>query len=303
MDVHGWIDAYLDHLRVERALAPATLTAYARDLARLGEVSDARTARGEEAALLDASAVADYLTALGRDGLSARSAARRLSALRGFAKFLVRERVLADDPTVLARAPKVGRRLPRVLTEREALGLVHEAPIPSAPDAAGTPIGRAKALRDRALLLLLYGAGLRVSEAVGLRVADVDRQRGVVSPLGKGQKRRVVPLAAEALSALEAWLAARPGSSPLVFPSRKGRPLTRQSAWNIVTEAARAHGLAHVSPHKLRHSFATHLLAGGADLRAVQALLGHASVTTTEIYTHVSDEQLARTVRKAHPRG
>lgn len=287
------IDAYLDHLRVERALAENTIAAYARDLAKLGAVAEARGV--ERGADLAPALVSDYLVELGREGLGPRSAARHLSAVRGLARFLVRERVLTDDPTRLARAPRTTRRLPRVLDEAAMRRLL------GAPDPA-TPRGA----RDAALLHLLYGAGLRVSEAARLEWRDVDRVRGLVAPLGKGGKRRLVPLADAVLVALDRHAAAtlsHTSTSPLVFPSpRTGRAMTRQRLFDVVREHALAAGLPPISPHKLRHSFATHLLEGGADLRSVQAMLGHASITTTEIYTHLSDRSVAVAYARAHPR-
>jgi integrase/recombinase XerD len=287
------IDAFLDHLRVERALAENTIAAYARDLAKLGALAEAQGL--ERAADLGPTLISDYLVALGREGLGARSAARHLSAVRGLARFLVRERVLTDDPTRLARAPRTTRRLPRVLDEGAMRRLLDVAD-------TSTPRGT----RDRALLHLLYGAGLRASEAAGLEWRDIDRVRGVVAPLGKGGKRRLVPLAEAVLVALDAHASStlsEQGASRLVFPSpRTGRAMTRQRLFDIVRTHALAAGLPPISPHKLRHSFATHLLEGGADLRSVQAMLGHASITTTEIYTHLSDRSVAAAYGRAHPR-
>lgn len=290
----GCVDAYLDHLRVERALARATVEAYATDLAKLCEVAEAlgvETPSGFDAAL-----VAAYLQRLGEVGLSARSAARHLSSVRGFARFLVRERLLSADPTALVERPKIGRRLPRVLTLEEILRLLE------APD-AGTDRG----LRDRAMLQVMYAAGLRVSELVGLRVADLDRRRGLVSAFGKGGKRRLVPLGESALAAVDAYLVRRPamlrGPSAVLFLSPRGKALTRQGFWKLVARYARGAGIRKpLSPHKLRHSFATHLLEGGADLRSVQTLLGHADITTTEIYTHVAEGHVRAVYSRSHPR-
>jgi integrase/recombinase XerD len=248
---------------------------------------------------------------LAKEGLGARSAARHLSALRGLSKFLVREGLLDHDPTSLTARPRLGRRLPRALGETELLRLLET------PDASTL-----RGLRDRAMLSVTYAAGLRVSELVRLELGDIDMKRGVVSALGKGSKRRLVPLGEVALEHLEAYLAARdrddaerakkplkkhPAATgkgaALVFRSPRGGPLTRQAFWKIVGQHARAAGLrggAH--PHQLRHSFATHLLRGGADLRSVQTLLGHAHVVTTEIYTHVSRDHVRDAHRRAHPR-
>ena len=294
MDLHGWVDAYLDHLRVERALAGNTVEAYARDLGKLcahAEEHGAADVKG-----LDASVVSTFLVALGREGIGARSAARHLSAVRGFVKFLRHERAIEGDPCALVDRPRIGRRLPKVLGTGEVGDLLE------APDATTF-----RGLRDRAMLHLLYAAGLRVSELVGLKVGDVDKKRGLVSPLGKGGKRRLVPLGEPALDALDAYLAVRkdhPGAEGTVlFLSPRGKALTRQGFWKLITAYARGVGIAKpASPHKLRHSFATHLLEGGADLRSVQALLGHADISTTEIYTHVADDHVKRAYKKAHPR-
>jgi integrase/recombinase XerD len=293
--VDTWIDAFVAHLRVERALAPRTVEAYAHDLgvfARHAEVERVRAPRG-----LTPAVVASFLVRLGRARLSARSAARYLAAVRGFCKYLVRERELASDPSALVDRPRLGRRLPEALTAAETMRLL------GAPS-ADTRRGR----RDLALLHLLYAAGLRASELVRLRLGDVDRRRGVVSALGKGDKRRLVPVGEPALRALDAYLVDRAADprlcgSPWLFATPRGRPLTRQALYKRVRLHALAIGLDRpVSPHKLRHSFATHLLEGGADLRSVQAMLGHADIATTEIYTHVAGEHLKRAFKKAHPR-
>ena len=289
------MDAYLDHLRVERALAPRTVRAYAHDLARLLDHAESQGARRIEQ--LTPGLVASFLVRLGREGISARSAARYLSSVRGFAKFLVLERVLGDDPSAIVDAPQTGRRLPQVLSPDEVMQLL-EAP------RRDTRLGR----RDRAMLHVMYAAGLRVSELVGLELGDVDLRRGVVSALGKGGKRRLVPLGEPALGALEDYLGDRAAhrcaaSSSVLFLSPRGRALSRHAFWKRVAAYARAVGIRKpVSPHKLRHSFATHLLQGGADLRSVQAMLGHADISTTEIYTHVVGDHLARAYARAHPR-
>jgi integrase/recombinase XerD len=309
MSLDRAIDAYLDHLRVERALSANTLSAYATDLGKLAKFADERGVA--EVRGLDLTTVTGWLAVLAKDGLGARSAARHVSALRGFCKFLVREGLLDHDPTTLTAQPRLGRRLPRALAEAELLRLLE------APD-----VTTLRGLRDRAMLSVTYAAGLRVSELVRLELGDLDLKRGVVSAFGKGSKRRLVPLGEVALLHLEEYLSARdaddraraehapgrgaptaPKHQNLVFRSPRGGPLTRQGFWKIVGQHARAAGLrggAH--PHQLRHSFATHLLRGGADLRSVQTLLGHANVVTTEIYTHVSRDHVREAHRKAHPR-
>lgn len=297
------VDLYLDHLRVERALAKNTLAAYARDLGRF--VSFAEERGVSDARSVDLGLVSAWLGSLARAGLGARSSARHLSALRGLMRFLAREGVIDDDPTSRSARPRFGRRLPRALDERDMLALI-EAPGDQS----------LRALRDRAMLSLAYAAGLRVSELVGLKLGDVDFERGVVAAFGKGGKRRLVPLGDVALAHLTAYLQAREArpaakaKAPRVtrdaalFLSPRGGPLTRQAFWKIVRRAALGAGLrGHVHPHQLRHSFATHLLAGGADLRSVQTLLGHSDVATTEIYTHVSGDHVKNAHRRSHPRG
>lgn len=295
MDLSGWVDAYLDHLRVERALAPLTLDAYGHDLARF--VAHAEASGVTEADRIDAALVGTYLVALGREGLGARSAARHLSAVRGLARFLVRERVLPRDPCALVERPRVGRRLPKVLSQEEILTLLE------APDRTSF-----RGLRDRAMLHVMYAAGLRVSEVVRLKLGDIERRKGLVLAHGKGDKRRLVPLGEPALNAIDAYLEARAAhpraaQTAALFLSPRGGALTRQAIWKLLVGYARAAGVQKPSsPHKLRHSFATHLLEGGADIRSVQALLGHADVSTTEVYTHLADDHVRATYRRAHPR-
>ena len=291
MALYAWVDAFLDHLRVERALSPHTIDAYARDLAKLCDVAEQR---GEG---LGAPLVSSYLERLGEAGLGPRSAARHLSAVRSFCRFLLRERMIDADPCALAVRPRIGRRLPKVLAVDDIdaiLGAVQGEDF--------------RAARDRAMIHVAYAAGLRVSELVGLTMADVDRRRGVLSPLGKGGKRRLVPIGEHALLAIDAYLDrrnARPKAEKTtkLFLSPRGGALTRQGFWKILKSYALAAGVSKpASPHKLRHSFATHLLQGGADLRSVQAMLGHADITTTEIYTHVADDHVRAAHKKSHPR-
>jgi len=300
--LEGLVETYLNHLRVERALSPRTLEAYGRDLNKLLAYAENSGIRRADA--VDLGAISGFLERLASDGLGARSAARHLSAVRGFMKFLLREGILSADPTELSARPRFGRRLPRTLSEAEVLQLL------AAPD-----LSTLRGLRDRAMLSVTYAAGLRVSELVGLTPADVDLNRGIVSAFGKGGKRRLVPLGNITLDHLQAYLKARAelgsGSAAgsrkprvdVLFPSPRGGALTRQAFWKIVGRYARGIGIrGRVYPHQLRHSFATHLLTGGADLRSVQTMLGHASVTTTEIYTHVSGDHVRNAHRRSHPR-
>ncbi|MFO0553247.1 MAG: tyrosine recombinase [Polyangiaceae bacterium] len=302
------VDAYLAHLRVERALSPATLAAYGSDLGRFVQALEARGLT--QATELSSGDIAGHLATLGsgraigaRDGaeasparkpLGARSTARHLSAVRGFFAFLIRERVLEADPSAVLDRPRLPRRLPRVLGVSDVLALIDAAPDDSS-----------RGMRDRAMLLLLYGSGLRVSELVHLKITDVDLQRGIVMPLGKGQKRRLVPVAGPALDALERHLNASGATEGYLFSARAGRPITRQAVFKLLRRYGLSVGLQResLSPHKLRHSFATHLLANGADLRSVQAMLGHADIATTEVYTHLADDHVRKTHRATHPRG
>lgn len=288
------VDAYLTHLKVERGLARATVEAYAADLAGLVRFLERE---GIELAEVDAAAISAWLLELSRGGLGARSQARHLSAARGLFKWLLAEREIARDPTELIDAPKLLRKLPAVLTREEVAALL------AVPDRSD-PRGR----RDQAMLYTMYAAGLRVSELVGLRLGDANLESGFVQVLGKGDKRRIVPLGVPAKKRIEAWLADRGAwakpNEPALFVTSRGGPMTRQGFWKLVKRYAAAAGIVKpISPHKLRHSFATHLLLGGADLRAVQTMLGHADIGTTQVYTHVTGDHLGRMHARYHPRG
>jgi len=293
VDLQGWIDAYLDHLRVERSLASNTLEAYARDLNALAAHVGADTAPGAIGAEAVASLMVDNV---GR-GFGARSSARQLSAIRGWFRFLVRERAVAEDPTKLVDRPKLARKLPRVLSFDEVERLL------AAPDTR-TDRGALHA----AMLHVMYASGLRVSELCSLRLGDLDLQRGLVAPHGKGGKRRLVPVGEVAMDFTSRYLRdVRPRFAAegerLLFVSLRGGAFTREGFWRMVRRYAVGAGIVPLpSPHKLRHSFATHLLRGGADLRAVQAMLGHADLGTTEIYTHVAQDHVRAAHAKAHPR-
>lgn len=292
MDLHRWIDVYLDHLRVERSLAANTLEAYARDLGALA----ARLPDGADARDVDALVISELLAHNVKTGFGARSSARQLSALRGFFRFLVKERAIGADPTTLVERPRLGRRLPKVLSFDDVDRLL-----------AQPPTDTDRGIRDRAMLNLMYASGLRVSELCGLKLGDLDTQTGLVRAYGKGGKRRLVPVGEVALDAVSTYLrdvrSKRTTASPALFLSPRGGYLTRQGFWKLLKRYARAAGIAApLSPHKLRHSFATHLLRGGADLRAVQAMLGHADLATTEIYTHVAQDHIRAAHTRAHPR-
>ena len=290
------IDAHLDALATERGLARKTLEAYARDLGAFTRFVLARGVR--EPVRLGEPEVRGHLQALAGRGLSARSQARALAAIRGFLRFLAQRGTLRDDPTRDLRIRRPPSRLPRALGAAEVGALLAT---PSARDRHGE--------RDRALLELLYACGLRVSELVGLRGSQLNLEAGFVTVLGKGGKERVVPLGRPARAALEAYLAGprarllRGRPSPFVFLGPRGRALSRQAVWKLVRRRALAAGIGRrISPHTLRHTFATHLLGGGADLRIVQSLLGHADIGTTQIYTHVAPERLRAVHRRHHPR-
>jgi integrase/recombinase XerD len=300
VDLQGWIDAYLDHLRVERALAKNTLEAYARDLNALAT----HTGGERDPKDIGAEDIASLMVSNVERGFGARSSARMLSGLRGFFRFLVREKAVPEDPTSLVDRPKLAKKLPRVLSFDEVERLL------GAPDAA-TDRGACHA----AMLHVMYASGLRVSELVGLRTADMDMQRGLVSALGKGGKRRLVPVGEVALDHVTRYLRdvrprvvrrrgrGRDEDEKALFVSPRGGHYTRESFWRIVRRYAVEAGIVPLpSPHKLRHSFATHLLRGGADLRAVQAMLGHADLGTTEIYTRVAQDHVRAAHARSHPR-
>ncbi|HET8593970.1 MAG TPA: site-specific tyrosine recombinase XerD [Intrasporangium sp.] len=297
------IKAWLDHVRVERGGAANTLASYQRDLARYREFLAARGIT--DAAAVGESDVTAFLADLRQGGperpaLAVSSAARTLVAVRGFHRFLAVEGVTPSDPAANVAPPRPPSRLPKAIPVASVERLLETA---SVGDTAG-------ALRDRALLEVLYGAGARISEAVGLDVDDVDLDSRAVRLLGKGSKERIVPIGRYAAESLGAYLTrARPvlsakgRSGPALFLGKRGARLSRQSAWLVLQDVAERAGLReHVSPHTLRHSFATHLLDGGADVRVVQELLGHASVTTTQLYTLVTIDSLREAYAAAHPR-
>jgi integrase/recombinase XerD len=293
-------DRYLDYLTVERGLAQHSLDAYRRDLGLYGAylqergVSDPREADAEDLAAF-VSWIREQRTAAGRAYASS-TVARTLVAVRGFHRFLLREGLAAMDPSADVSGPRPGRALPKALSEPQVQRLL------AAPEGDDTV-----ALRDRAMLELLYASGLRISELVALDVDDVDLTDRSVRCLGKGSKERIVPVGRPAAKAVESWLvqgrpALRP-QGPALFCNTRGGRLTRQGGWKIIKRHAEAVGLGDcVSPHVLRHSFATHMLDHDADVRVVQGLLGHASVNTTQVYTQVSRTRLQRVYEQAHPR-
>ncbi|MEM7481756.1 MAG: site-specific tyrosine recombinase XerD [Acidobacteriota bacterium] len=293
------VERWVESLAVERGLSDHTVAAYRRDLKRLGQEladggGDLRAATQEQ--------LASHLRGLRRGGLAPRSIRRALSTLRGFYAYLLAEGERSDDPSLHLVAPRLIERLPKVLSEDDVERLLQ------APDPA-TPLG----VRDRAMIEVLYATGLRVSELVGLELSQIRRDpagrldTGFLVVFGKGGKERVVPVGEQAEGCLGEYLAtSRPalvrGRHGKVFVNRLGDPLTRQGCWKILKGHALKAGVAQVSPHVLRHSFATHLLEHGADLRAVQSMLGHSDISTTEIYTHIHQARLRNLYDDFHPR-
>jgi integrase/recombinase XerD len=290
------LDAYLGHLATERGLARRSVEAYGRDLVAFVRSLTARRVRRPQE--IGADDVRAHLVALAGRGLSPRSQARALAAVRSYLKWATRELGLREDPAAQVQVRRPPGRLPDALGHGEAARLV-----------TATVPGARRPQRDRALLELLYASGLRVSEAVALKVHEVNLEAGYVTVLGKGGKERVVPMGQHAQDAVLEYLGGerprllRGKASAWLFVRAGGRPLSRQTVWKLVRARARAAAVdAHVSPHTLRHTFATHLLGGGADLRVVQALLGHADIATTQIYTHVAPARLRAVHRRHHPR-
>lgn len=295
-------EAYQGHLAVERGLAANSLAAYGRDLRRYRAFCAARgITSAEQVTEADLDAFLAWLRSGSQEhpALAASSAARTLVAVRGFHRFAQREGLASTDPGREVHPPQAARRLPKALTVAEVADI-----LTAVGGTASEPLG----LRDRALLEFLYGTGARISEAVGLDLDDLDLEAAACRLMGKGGKVRIVPVGRAAALSLSAYLVrVRPalvrGLQPAVFLNARGGRLSRQSAWAILRAAAdRAGVTAEVSPHTLRHSFATHLLDGGADVRAVQELLGHASVTTTQVYTKVTVDHLREVYALAHPR-
>ncbi|MGB7622760.1 MAG: site-specific tyrosine recombinase XerD [Terriglobia bacterium] len=291
------IDAYLNYVRVEKGLASNTLEAYQRDLAHWRKFFSARkkdlsieTATRKE--------VVDFLQALYQQGLNSRSVARALTTLRNFFKFLELDGIVKVNPTALVESPKLWKKLPKYLSIAEVEQILN------APDLE-TSIG----LRDKAMLELLYATGLRVSELVNLKFTNLHLDPGYVQCLGKGEKERIVPMGKSAAASVERYIAKarqellKQHRCDFLFVTRRGDRMTRQSFWIIISNYGREAGLkTKLTPHLLRHSFATHLLERGADLRSVQTMLGHADISTTQIYTHVINTRLREIYQKHHPR-
>jgi integrase/recombinase XerD len=291
------LEQFQDYLTYERGLSARTVRAYARDLARWRELVEANGARGP--AGVTPRQLREWVFALKDAGLAATSIRRAQSAVRTYYAFLMADGAISADPTDRLESPKVARKLPDFLSVEE-VGRLLEAP------------DQAKALywRDRAILELLYAAGVRVSELVEMPISALDLEEGIATVVGKGAKERIVPIGVPARRALERYLREvrpeldRGQGAGRIFLNARGRPLRREAVWTLVAGAAKRAGIAkQVSPHTLRHTFATHLVEGGADLAAVQELLGHADISTTQIYTHLDRDYLREVHRRFHPRG
>lgn len=289
-----WLPIYLDFLAVEKGLAKNSLSSYATDLRRFGKWLDDQELDLEHVERIH---LVKYFQSLRGAGISARSVARALAAIRGLFRFLVAEKHLTKDPTENLENPKLWSSLPKSILPTEVEALL------AAPDRT-----TADGARDAAMLELLYATGLRVSELIRVRLDDLVMDAGYLRTIGKGSKERIVPFGDSARDAVVRYIEGGRGdldkhADPHLFLSRRGRPMTRQSFWTKIVRYARLAGITtHISPHVLRHSFATHLLENGADLRSVQMMLGHADISTTQIYTHVSRARLQRMYEQFHPR-
>jgi integrase/recombinase XerD len=293
--VHRSLDSFLDYLSVEKGLSRNTLESYGRDLARFFDFLSQSGKPLESISRLD---ILDYMKKIRLEGLSARSCGRALSAIRVYFRFCLLEKLVQQDPTENIESPKKGVRLPKYLSPDDVDRLLQ------APDVA-TPRG----LRDAAMLELLYATGLRVSELTGLQLRNLNLEAGFLVCSGKGSKERMVPVGEKAMRLVKEYLAGarkqflKGKNAPHLLVTHRGRPMTRQGFWKIVKKYAGKAGIKKpVTPHVLRHSFATHLLERGADLRSVQMMLGHADISTTEIYTLVTKERIKEIFRKFHPR-
>lgn len=290
----GKEERFLSYLRVERGVSSNTQSAYRRDLSKLSAFAQAQD---RDVVSLTADDLALFIRSLYQHGLSPRSVARTLVAVRGFYKFLIQDGFLKLDPSANLESPKSWQSLPRFLTPEE-VELLLSAPITS------TVTG----LRDKTMLEVFYATGMRVSELVNLTPGNLNLELGFVTVFGKGSKERAVPLGLTAVEWTKKYLASREKCggagkvSSVLFVSDAGRPLSRQAAWKIIVRHGERAGIGHITPHLLRHSFATHLLENGADLRSVQMMLGHSDISTTQIYTHITNERLREIYKKLHPR-
>jgi integrase/recombinase XerD len=295
MELNHLVDQYLNYLLVEKGLSKTTIEAYSLDLTRFIEFLNKKIKTISD---ITPDLILKHLIALRNAKLAAKSRARHLVAIRGFFKFLLREQIIKTDPVKHIDLPRFGLHLPHVISLEEITHLIN---IPDLNKPAG--------VRNAAMLELLYAAGLRVSELVNLKINDVNTEACFVRVLGKGAKERIVPIGLYAKEKIEFYIETarhhllKNLSSRYLFVARAGRPMTRQGFWKIIKQYAKLAGIKNqIAPHSLRHSFATHLLEGGADLRSVQVMLGHVDISTTQIYTHVSREHLKNMHKKFHPR-
>lgn len=306
---HALLEQFIAYTRIERGLAHATLQAYRSDCVQYLQFVQAQGCSSLEQ--VDTTLVELFITSL--DSQSAKSRARRLASIHELHRFALQEGIVSNDVSSIVKAPTLAQHLPDVLTIEQVQQLLEATGIPAQADANSSEYEQAIAYRDRALLELLYATGARVSEIVALNLQDIDVDRGLARLTGKGNKQRLVPVGSYARAALQTYLSAprtvlmqRAKGDPelqAVFLNTRGKRLSRQLVWNVVQDAGKRAGLqVALHPHTLRHSFATHLIQGGADVRTVQELLGHASVTTTQIYTHVSPQLLMEAYMLAHPR-
>lgn len=296
--MHAAVDGFLRSLRIERNASPLTLKSYAEDFNSFFDYLQDRVGRIPEPSETDISMLRGYVAYLHECQYAKTTIARRLACLRSFFRYCAREKLVTSNPAKALRTPRTGRKLPSFLTTQQTVKLI-EAP----------PTDEPAGLRDRAMLETMYSAGLRVAELVGLNLSDWDQDANVLRVRGKGRKERIAPVGRHASTALHEWLAVRevaedagPEDREAVFLNRFGKRLTTRSVGRMLEKYVKANGLdSKTSPHSLRHTFATHMLDGGADLRSVQELLGHKSLTTTQIYTHVSTQRMRETYDKAHP--
>jgi integrase/recombinase XerD len=298
MEISAVISSFLMHVRVEKGLSANTISAYRRDLQKFDEFARKRKLTLEA---VTRDVLVDFLAGLYRQKLESRTVARQLVTLRNFFRFAQIQDLIPEDPSINLESPKIRRHLPGYLRLEEVEKLLEQ------PDSK-TPMG----LRDRAMLEVLYSTGLRVSELIGLGVSDLDSKVGCVRCIGKGDKERIVPVGKKALSSVDKYLRegrpqllrnANASAGPALFVNRRGVALSRVGVWKILSAYGRRAGLrVALTPHMLRHSFATHLLERGADLRSVQLMLGHADISTTQIYTHVVEERLKQIYKAHHPR-
>jgi integrase/recombinase XerD len=285
MDNYRHLDAFMTHLKTEQGASVHTIEAYNRD------ILDYLIFLEEELSSLDSVNFEVYLSRLRSTGKKTRSIVRAVSAIRSFYKFLLRDGKVKTNPLVDIETPKIKPPIPRVLSEEEMLAILK------------LPAGRKTSLRDATILELLYATGLRVSELISLKKSDINLEAGFLVASGKRSKERVVPMGTYAREVMKTYLEQTKPKGLFLFPNRKGTPMTRQAIWKLIRKYGALIAKQHISPHVLRHTFATHLLEGGADLRSVQLLLGHEDISTTQIYTHVDRKRLKELHKKYHPRG